>query len=222
MALLARRADYFWFVGWIALLLPSLCWGECSHKDVEFYLSKGFTTAQITALCTAAPSSETRSPAPSSEQSKDSLTTDATQTSPQNTVATQDDAHEQLLKTAIEGYDVSLSESALHYTRKLCVEYGEEDLFGFTPKACANVRFMIGFNGLDVQKARKKYWIYGPRQIKVKGHIEREIIGDLEPKHPDARKSILNKIDTGDETDIPIREGIPIERVEAVLKKLVI
>lgn len=221
MALLAGRASSFWFIGWITLILPSLCWGECSHKDVEFYLSKGFTTAQITTLCTKAPPSETQTPAPTSEQAEDSSLSDTTQASPQAAVVTQDDDHE-LLKTAIEGYDTSLSESALHYTRKLCIEYGEEDLFGFTPKVCANIRFMIGLDDLDVQKAHRKYLIYGPRQIKVKGHIEREIIGDLEPKHPDARQSILDKIDTGDETDIPIREGIPIERVEATLKKLVI
>ncbi|MCP4410245.1 MAG: hypothetical protein GY807_21370 [Gammaproteobacteria bacterium] len=221
MALLAGRASSFWIIGWITLILPSLCWGECSHKDVEFYLSKGFTTAQITALCTAAPPSETHTPAPTSEQAEDSSLSDTTPTSPQAAVVTQDDGHE-LLKTAIEGYDISLSESALHYTRKLCIEYGEEDLFGFTPKVCANIRSMIGFNDLDVQKAHRKYLIYGPRQIKVKGHIEHEIVGDLEPKHPDARQAILNKIDTGDETDIPIREGIPIERVEATLKKLVI
>lgn len=184
----------------------------CSRDDVEFYLQKGFTSEQITELCRSAPATtapvETAPPAQSQE-------------SVQQTSAMAADDDELFLKTAIKGEDVYLSNDSLHYTRKkMCFEYDEEDLYGFAPKVCPDVKFVVALKGLKVLGAGPRYGFYGPEEVKVRSTINREIIGNLEDQKPKDRERILEVFEKGDETAIQIRDDISLERVKQVLQQL--
>jgi len=187
------------------MLLSHQVNAACSRDDVSFYLEKGFTTDQITALC-----SEVPAPA-------------AVQTEPQEShVATPAmDENVLFLNRAIKGHDIKLSEDSLQYTqKKMCFEYGEEDLFGFTPKVCPDVIFTVSLKGLEVLETGKKYGFYGTQEVRVKSSVKREIIGNLENQKPKDRELILEKFEKGDVTGVPVRDDFSLDRVKQVLQEL--
>ena len=219
----------FFPVALVLITCADLAYAACSRSDVEYYLSKGFTPDQVTAICTS-------SSAPALKEIPDEQATPATTSPASEPVVdvpqeksisherstdhktTQD--NEQFLKIAIKGRDIQLTRDTLRYTRKMCIQIGEEDLYGFAPKACPDVKFVIALEGLEVLKTGKKYLLYGSGEAWVRGSIQREIIGQLADQKPRDRKLILEKMEKGDQTVIPIREDISLERVEAALREL--
>ena len=222
-------------------------YAACTRSDVAYYLSKRFTTYQITKICTASPPPPTTEHPASSVQSAEPAASvtppekappaDTAVATPQpapqgieqdvDNRAAGDDTKpflrmdtEQFLRTAIKGEDIFLTGDSLHYTIKMCIQYGGEDLFGFVPTACPHVKFVVALKRLEVLRSDKRYILFGPAEITIKGEIKRDIIGGLEDQKPWDRKMILKKFETGDKTVIPIREGISLDRVAAVLEQL--
>ena len=193
----------------VFMMLSSQANAACSRDDVNFYLDKGFSTDQIASMCSesSAPVSET----PKSEQ----------QNSEQQPVSPAADDNVLFLNRAIKAQKINLSSDSLSYTQnKMCMEYGEEDLFGFTPKVCPDVIFTIALKGLEVLDTGKKYGFYGTPEVRVKSTIKREIIGELKDKKPEERELILEVFEKGDETAIPIRDDFSLEQVKQVLQEL--
>ncbi len=198
----------------------------CTRSDVEFYLSQGFTPEQVTSICADGkpPSSETDSSKKKIEINNNVQTENATP-------SLQDKFSEQgiegrkkmakrILPSAIDGYDVYLTDENLHYTLKTCFEYGEEDLFGFREKACPEVQYIISWEGLEVKKAWKEYYFLGRSQVKVKGQIQRKILSGLDAVKPSERSKIDKELDHGAETVIPIRDDVSVSRVKEALMTL--
>lgn len=184
----------------------------CSRDDVEFYLGKGFTAEQITTLCSASagPASDTLQSGSQAEK----------QSSEQPSTASVEDDNTLFLKRAIKAQKINLNSDLLSYTQKICIEYGEEDLFGFTPKVCPEVKFIISLKGLEVIEMGKKYYFYGTQEVRVKSTIRREIIGELKEQKPEDREMILEKFEQGDQTAVPVRDDFSLERVKQVLQDL--
>lgn len=232
------------------LLLPGSSYAACDRDDIEYYLSKGFTTSQITALCThgsdtekkapvteAAPSPATQpkqSTAPAKPESQPSVVSPAPVAAPVPASVPSEPAgqaasaagqayesNEQFLKTAIDGHDVILGQNTLTYVLKMCMESGEEDLFGFAPESCPNVKYTVSLNGLELKKVKKKYTVYGPTVVRVKGQIKREIVGNFNPENDEARIKVMDQIGSGPKTDIPIRTGIPADQVKKVFNDII-
>lgn len=180
---------------------------SCSRDDVEFYLGKGFTTSQITQLC-----------AVSSDCNREASKI-ASQNGSNVTASSESDDDELYLKVAIKANDIYLSAGSLHYTNKICIEYGEEDIFGFSAKLCPDVRFMITLRGLEVLKTGKQHFFYGVDEVGVRAAIKREIIGGLDEQHEDVRQLVFKNLEQGNETNIPVREDMSLQRVKGILKK---
>jgi len=182
----------------------------CSRDDVNFYLDKGFSTDQIAAMC-----SEPSTPASDAQQPE-------SQNNEQDPASAAKDDNALFLQRAIKAQKINLSSDSLSYTQeKMCMEYGEEDLFGFTPKVCPDVTFTIALKGLVVLDTGKKYGFYGTPEVRVKSSvIKRVIIGELKNKKPEERELILEKFEKGFETAIPIRDDFSLDQVKQVLQEL--
>lgn len=230
----------------LGAVLSGPAYAACEREDIDYYLGKGFTPAQITAICTQgpatkasetktdrAPSSATQSdkhqeavrpePAPATGTSAESGGAGSESGKKQVSAAgAAHDSNEQFLKTAIEGYDVVLGPDTLSYVSRVCAEPEEgEDLFGFSAKSCSDVKYTLDLNGLEVKSVKKKYTIYGPMVVRVKGKIQREVVGSFKPESESARRMLMDKIDTGSWQDIPIRAGIPVDRVKRVFTEII-
>lgn len=180
-------------------VLPDYCYAACAREDIDHYLDKGFTPEQVTSMCTT-PSIN------NINKASDEISSD--------------NKHEQFLKEAIKGRNVLLNDDSLQYTLKVCIEYGDEDMYGFAPKACPKVRFTIARKGLEVIKLQKKYIFFGADEIKVKSTIRREIVGDLDKNTAEEQQLIQQLLESGDHTFIPIRDDISLDSVEQALLRL--
>ncbi|MDH5472812.1 MAG: hypothetical protein OEY61_08140 [Gammaproteobacteria bacterium] len=202
-----------------ALTLTTLCAislnsnAACSRDDVEFYLTKGFTPTQITSLCETTSLPQPKSPV----TGKDS--TVQTRDAAVKTPATTTNDTELFLREAIKGRHVLLNHDILSYTLKVCIKYGAEDLYGFAPKACPNVRFTISLDNLTVKEPEKKLF-FAPDGITVSGRITREIIDGLDQHDTNDQQSIRNNLESGNETTIPIRDDISIDQAFRTLEQL--
>jgi len=183
-------------------------YSACSRDDVEFYLNKGFSTDQVTKLCDT-------SPAPQYNK----VNIEATSTN-SHTVVTSDS--EAFLREAIKGRNILFTNDSLNYTLKICIHYGEEDNYGFAPKACPNVRFKVALKNLEVKEPGKKYLFFNPDEIEVIGTITREVINGLEKHNAYDKKLILKALESGNKTSIPMRDDISLEKAFEVLKQIVI
>lgn len=194
----------------------------CEREDIDHYLGKGFTPEQITTICT---SGTAASPSASDEASPDQTDTstltpeqghDARITNGSSSISD----HELFLIEAVKGRNIKLDDTSLRYTLKVCVEYAEEDIYGFAPKACPQVSYEIKLRGLEILGSGKKYYFYGDTEIRVRGQITRNIIQGLESFTPYIREQIIAVMETGDETLIPIRDDISPDRVQRLLQQL--
>ncbi len=208
----ARNYAITYLVSLVLMMFSSQANAACSRDDITFYLDKGFSTDQITALC-----SEAARPAgaPDSETQKSEP-----QDTEQHSASAAVDENALFLQRAIKAQEIKLSSESLQYTQKICIEYGEEDLYGFTPKVCPNVTFIIALKGLEVTGTGKKYGFYGTPEVRVKSTVKREIIGKLKDQKPEDRVLIMEKFEQGDKTAIPIRDDFSLERVKQVLQDL--
>ena len=196
------------FASLVFMMFSSQASAACSRDDVEFYLGKGFSTDQITTLCSESSTPGNDVPRSEIQNTGQPSATDAA------------GENELFLKTAIKAKNIYLDSDYLHYTQKICIEYGEEDLYGFTPKVCPDVKFTIALKDLEVTDTGKKYGFYGTPEVWVKSTVKREIIGNLNDQKPEDRELILEKFEQGDKTAIPIRDDFSLERVKQVLQDL--
>jgi len=155
--------------------LSQNAYSGCSRDDIEFYLSKDFTPEQITEICKTSPASNSASGA-------EPLPVE----SPIN-----DD--QLLLKEAIDARNISITDEYISYTLKICVEYGEEDDYGFAPKACPDIRYTISLSGLNATESSKKLLFFGERGIDVKAVIRRKVMGGLDERTEGEKQVILKK-----------------------------
>ena len=186
-------------------------YSACSRGDVDYYFSKGFSTDQITTLCGSASSSQT------STTNKESST--IIKTSEQQPVS--NNGTQLFLREAIKGRNVVLANNTLAYTLKVCINYGEEDLYGFAPEACPNVRFHIALKDLEVKEPVKRTF-FSPHEIEIKGNITRSIIDGLEKHKAEDQALILKLLESGNKTIIPVRDDISIDKVFQTLNQLAI
>lgn len=201
-------------------------YAECARDDIDHYLNKGFTPEQITSICATTPLKTIKPTNNLTDQAASEIP--GNEDEPEKTYHTNNDTNqtttheknEQFLKEAIKGRNVTLTNESFEYTLKVCIEYGDEDLYGFAPKACPIIRYTIARKGLEITKSQKKYIFFGAYEIKIKGTIKREIISGLEKNKANEIKLINEKLETGDHTFIPIRDDISIAEVEQALLQL--
>jgi len=189
--------------------IPHISNAACSRDDVQFYLDKGFSTDQITTLCDTAPSTK-----------KNSQNINPTSKTKEKIYKATSNDTELFLREAIKGRDVSLTNESLAYTLKFCIQYAEEDQYGFAPKACPNVRFSIKLKDLEVKEPGKKYLFFNPDEIEIKGSISREVISGLEKYKSEEQTLILQLLESGNKTTIPVRDDISLEKIFKTLKQL--
>ena len=97
------------------MIFSSQAIAACSRDDVTFYLHKGFSTEQITTMCSASstatgsdePQPGTRSEHQGSEQHS-------------TTLAVDDNAL--FLQRAIKAQKINLASDSLSYTQKICIQ----------------------------------------------------------------------------------------------------
>ena len=184
---------------------------KCSKEDVDYYLEKGFTTEQVTAMC-----------------AKDILSTINLKNDKYKSFSEEyADEHDEeylkkmrierqvFLKSAIAAQKVKIKGTIFSYESEICgrnaiKKTGSNE--GSNIEGCAVIRTDIDLSNIEVSKKQKREKIFfGTKEIFVEGDIRYKIIGGLNHLAPFEKKilepMLFAKLKKG-EARIPIRKGL--------------
>ena len=199
----------------LLLFSAPLAWAECSRDDIQFYLDKGFTTEQVTLLCSK----------PASERKKKyhAYTEEYVDRQDQEYQARMRVEREAALRNSIEAIDIRLERGYLYYVRPQCVSEGVEKDRAFGLKSCPNIRYRIKLAGLKVdEKEHKKRFLFGQKMIRVTGQIRRQEMPGAFADIPDEywRNVLRKRLEKGNKTKIPLRDGVDFHFARGALKDM--
>jgi hypothetical protein len=212
---------YFWMKNHLAIAAIALLFltatnahAACTSDDIRFYLSEGFTQEQITAICTVA----TEPAAPSTPATPEPAANIAV-VPPAG--GSNKDA-ERYLREAIKGHDVHVEEGFLHYTARICIPYGRfnDNKDPWTKETCEQVRHKVTLRGMRAKREWFSGSLFQPRQIYLKGQIERELVSDLDDFSSASRMQIIQNLQTEVKAIVPIKENMSPDRLLESLNKI--
>ena len=187
---------------------------ECSRSDINYYLSKGFTHEQITALCGSAKSESRRDYQAYEDRSEAEERTRSKTRKKEDDILT--------LRTSINAWDIDITPTRLAYTRKFCIAAGQTAEVEGRTRICPEVRYHIYFKNLKIVGQKRKYFFIGQREIQVIGKVKRKLLHDLKNYPEDLRQQLLNSYKSRVNkkgTFIPIRRDTPITQVASILQE---
>jgi hypothetical protein len=187
-------------------LTASNAHAACTRDDISFYLSEGFTQEQITAICAVATEAVTPSTTATPEPAADIAV------APPG--GSNNDA-ERYLREAIKGHDVHVEAGFLHYTARVCIPYGQfnDNKEPWTQETCEQVRYKVALRGMKAKREWISENLFQPRQIYLEGHIERELVSDLDEFSTVNRNQIIQNLQTEVKAIVPIKEGMSPDRL---------
>jgi hypothetical protein len=184
---------------------------KCSKEDIDYYLEKGFTTEQVTGIC----SEEIIS-------SKD-LTSDIYKNFSDEYADEQDEQYlkkmrierQVFLKSAIGAQRVKIKGTTLSYESEVCGRNAiraSGATEGSNIDGCAVIITLVNLSDIEVSmRQRREKIFFGTKEIHVTGDIKHKIIGGLK-NLSSFEKSVLEpmlfkKLKNG-EAKIPLRSGL--------------
>ncbi len=222
----------------VLIFLPiSLAQASCTRDDIDHYLKQGFNHQQVVSLCNsnstpakqspqlstqAIPAKSEPTPQPRHQlqqtQKPAPLPIPVYQYESTRMVNNHPDAV--FLATAIEAYDLEITDSALIFTRKDCFNYGQEDWNEFKNRACPHIKYTVKKNGLKIVERDNGFFGLGSTALHISGNIEAEIL-DLDQFKEKYHQEINAVIEENTKKlQIDVRAGMPQSKVETVLLRL--
>ena len=199
----------------LLLFSAPLAWADCSRDDIQFYLDKGFTTEQVTLLCSK--------PAGEEKKKYRAYTDEYVDRQDHEYQARMRVEREAALRNAIEATDIRLERGYLYYVRSQCVSEGVEKDRAFGLKSCPNIRYRIKLAGLKVdEKEYKKRFLFGQKMVRVEGEIKRQEMPGAFADIPDEywRNVLRKRLEKGDSTKVPLRDGVDFHFARGALRDI--
>ena len=206
------------------LLATPLLWystqahAECSRSDIDYYLDKGFTQAQVTALCSGDETSSRRGD--NYEAYDDPVERYAREVEERR----RSEESIYFIKSALVATNIEVTPEKLEYTRRFCIVGGNAYDAEARTRICPDVRYRVYFKDLKIGERKRKYLVVGRREIEVTGRIKRKMLHDLREYPTELRRQLLNAYRNAtrdDGTFIPVRKDVPIHRVVDILHQYV-
>ena len=201
-------------VAWLACIPAQ---AACSRSDVDYYLDKGFTREQISALC-----GEGESPSRRDRDRYGAYDDPVERQAREVEKRRRKDEEIFFIKSAIAAQDIELTPRKLEYTRKFCLAVGDTPEVEGRTRVCPDVRYRIYFKNLEVGGYERKYYFLGRREIEITGRVQRKLMHDFREYPSDIRQKLLAAYKHATRkgaTFIPVRKDVPIYRVTEILRE---
>ena len=205
----------------VLLLYAPLAQAECSRNDVEYFLKKGFSREQVAAICEIAKPKQFGNPTEQDEEDYEAYDKELEARLRIEQRLQKEDDDILLLKTAIAGEDIRITPNWLDFKNPVCIAVGNSPNVENRVKVCPQVLHRVYFKGLRVKEYRRKYLLFGSREIEVEGTIKRKLLHDFKEYPVSVRTQLLNTYKANvkkGSTFIPVREDYPINRVQEILR----
>ena len=175
---------------------------SCSKSDIDYYLQRGFTNAQVVQLC-AGPAAVQNTG--QQVQNYQAPTQAQSQQAQQNNQLREDQSY---LSAALDGDGVTMTSQNLTLLPRECIEYGPPNNIDLVETICVNTKLNISFAGMNIGKASKGLLLVRDATVKIRGNIQREFIGINDLRRQD-REAVLEKLSKNPrEVKLKIRRGI--------------
>ena len=206
----------------IIIFLSKNAIASCSKEDIDYYLKKGFSTEQVTALC-----------------SRDDLSSvkEDVYKSYGDEYADEQDAEylrkmrierQVFFKSSLGAQNVNIRRDKLTFIVYECAKEGlAKPGSEFNKKGCAEVLTTIKLSEVEViEKEFKEKVFFGNRQILVKGNVKSKIVGGMEELNQyDAdvlKKKIIGRLSKNKgQVLVPIKKGLNFEYALNTFKEIV-
>ena len=206
----------------IIIFLSKNAIASCSKEDIDYYLKKGFSTEQVTALC-----------------SKDDLSSikEDVYKSYGDEYADEQDAEylrkmrierQVFFKSSLGAQNVNIRRDKLTFIVYECAKEGlAKPGSEFNKKGCAEVLTTVKLSEVEViEKEFKEKVFFGNRQILVKGNVKSKIVGGMEDLNQyDAdvlKKKIIGRLSKNKgQVLVPIKKGLNFEYALNTFKEIV-
>ena len=196
---------------------------NCSKEDINYYLEKGFTTEQVTALC-------------SRDDGLTSIKEDVYKSYSEEYADEEDEEYlrqmrierQVFFKSSLGVQSVNIRKDILTFIVYECAKDGlAKPGSDFNKKGCAEVLTKIKLSEVEVvEKEFKEKVFFGNRQILVKGNVVSKIVGGMEELNTyDAgvlKKKVLARLSKNKgQILVPIKKGLNFEYALDTFKDIV-
>ena len=207
----------------IGMFFQSASFAKCSKEDVDYYLEKGFTPDQVTALCSENVSSNKKI-----DEVYKSFSDEYANEQDEEYIRKMRIERQVFFKSALGAQNIKLKRDHLIFDQYECAKDGMAKPGSDRNKAgCAVVLTKIKLSEVEVsEKEYKEKVFFGTRSIRVRGNVRTRIIGGMEGLSEYDAKILNNKIlarlkkEKG-ETYIPIKQGLNFSYALDTFKEIV-
>ena len=207
----------------IGMFFQNASFAKCSKEDVDYYLEKGFTPDQVTALCSENVSSNKKI-----DEVYKSFSDEYANEQDEEYIRKMRIERQIFFKSALGAQNIKLKRDYLIFDQYECAKDGLAKPGSDRNKAgCAVVLTKIKLSEVEVsEKEFKEKVFFGTRSIRVRGNVQTRIIGGMEGLSEYDAKILNNKIlarlkkEKG-ETYIPIKQGLNFSYALDTFKEIV-
>lgn len=199
-------------------------WAACEREDIDHYLEKGFTPAQVTQLCTPA----VATPAQNTVVVEDVVNEpeiEAESVPPQPAVRTELPDQAVLLERlqqALKVEELRIEGHALVFKHRFKAKYGEEDVFGNLQEVKPSMQVSIDLPSMRLIKVAKRIPVIRSAYVLLSGDIAQTVV-DQDSYKPKQLQGIQEYLDeeVGQNTiKIKLHSDADAQRVGADLQEL--
>lgn len=144
----------------ICFVAPLEVFAACSRADVDYFLSRNFTTEQVVALCGG--ESVQGADAPKDTPIVISEATEAER-----------ELRDLLLRT-VDAQKVDVTAESVAWTDKRCVEYAAPNLAGRPRELCGPVRIKVARESLSTGQLHHRVLFFGDHGVELLGEVEQQ------------------------------------------------
>ena len=196
---------------------------KCNKEDINYYLEKGFTTEQVTALC-----SENISTNKKTEEIYRSFSDEYADEQDEEYIRKMRIERQVFFKSALGAQNIKLKRDLLIFDQYQCAKDGfAKPGSDRNFKGCAVVLTKIKLSEVEVdEKEHKEKVFFGTRSIRVKGNVTTKITGGMEGLSEYDAKVLNDKVlarlaKNKGETFIPIKQGLNFSYALETFKEIV-
>ena len=193
----------------VCILLNNNEYAECKKEDVDYYLEKGFTTEQVTALCSGDVKTTPK------KQEYKTFSDEYADEQDAEYVKKMRIERQVFFKSALNAQNIKIRRNILSFHLYECSRDGlAKPGSDLNVKGCATVLIRINLANVTVEeKVFKEKVVFGTKSILVKGDVVSKIIGGLEGLSDYDRKVLKSKISARlsknkGEVLVPIKRGL--------------
>jgi len=195
---------------------------NCSKEDIDYYLKKGFSTEQVTALCSREDFSGIKEDVYKSYGDEYADEQDAEYLRKMRI------ERQVFFKSSLGAQNVNIRRDKLTFIVYECAKEGlAKPGSEFNKKGCAEVLTTVKLSEVEViEKEFKEKVFFGNRQILVKGNVKSKIVGGMEDLNQyDAdvlKKKIIGRLSKNKgQVLVPIKKGLNFEYALNTFKEIV-